>query len=204
MGLQLEISLDRDIRELDQFFDDIKFKAVTTAARQALNRTATRTKSLAIKEIRQRRKLKLKDVKGFIQTRKAKGNDIAKLEARVDFLGVPLPLILFILGQKTPKVHTTANPRRRTRRFEIVKGQKKAKRGLFIQKAQRGKSRYQVFRRTDKNNKSEGFKMQSAPSIAELLRSRANMLRRIENHAIAILQREYDTALKHQLSNIRF
>ena len=204
MGLVLEISLDRDIREIEQFFDDVKFKAVTIAARQALNRTADRTKSFALKEIRRRRKLKLKDAKGFVKVRKARGRDIAKLEARVDFLGIPLPLILFILGQKTPKTQTLPNPQRRSRRFEIAKGDKKAKAGLFVQKAKRGKQRFQVFRRGDKSDVSQGFKKQAAPSIAELLRAKSNILRKIENNAIAILAREYDNALANQLRTIRF
>jgi len=186
MGIVLEISLDREIREIEAFFDSVKFEAVTKSARQALNRTATRTRSLAIKEIRKQRKVKLEDLKGskkkgkqgFVRIKKARGRNIAQLEARVDFLGVPLPLILFIIGQKTPMTQRQPNRSRRPRRFEIVKGDKRAKKGLFIEKAKRGSKRYQVFRRSDPKNKSEGFKMQTAPSLAELLRSKTSMMRR--------------------------
>lgn len=209
MSLNLEISLDRDINQINDFFTDLKFKVITTAARQGLNKAATRTRSFAIKELRKRRKAKLSDLKGsknkrgFVTMSKAKGSNLAKLEARVNFSGVPLPLILFILGQKTPKRQLLSNTRRRSRRFEIVKGKKKAKAGLFVQKAKSGDRRFQVFRRTDPSDKSKGFRMQSAPSIAELLRRKSNLLRKIENSAIALMQLEYDRALKFQLSKLK-
>lgn len=203
MGIILDISLDRDIKEIDAFFDDLKFKAVTLAARQGLNRAARNIKAVANKEIRKRRKMKLKDVKSRIDITKATGLNIANLEARVDFSGAPLPMILFILGQKTPKTQKLKNVRRKSRRFEVVKGQKKKKKGLFIQKAKRGKRQFQVFRRGDPSDKSRGFRMQSAPSIAELLRKKSNILRRIENIGIAIMQKEYDRALALQLSKLK-
>lgn len=203
MSLNLEISLDKDIREINQFITDLKFKAITTSARQAINKTVKATKSNALKELRKRRKVKLKDLKSFVKTRNAKGSNIAKLEGRVLFSGLPLPLILFILGSKTPKKQTLPNARRRSRRFEIVKGKKQAKEGLFVQKANRGGRQYQVFRRADPNDRSKGFKAQSAPSVAQTLRNKQNILRKIENAAIARLQREYDTALRFNLSKLK-
>ena len=203
MGLNIDISLDKDIREIDEFFNDLRFKAVTLAARQGLNRAGERVRTFSNREIRKRRNLKLKDVKQRIKLRRARGMDITKLQAKVLFLGVPLPLILFLLGQKSPKAQRLPNPRRRSRRFEIVKGQKKAKPGLFVQKAERGKLRFQVFRRKDPSNREEGFAVQTAPSIAEILRSKSNILRKIENNAIALMQIEYDRALKFQLSKLK-
>lgn len=203
MGLQLEISLDKTIREIDLFFDDLKFKAITLSARQALNRTATRVRSFSNKEIRKRRKLQLKEVKKRITISKAKGVNLAALQAKIRFSGMPLPMILFILGQKTPKKQTLPNPRRKSRRFEIIKGQKKSKKGLFIQRAQRGRMQFQVFRRKDPNDKSKGFRLQSVPSIAEVLRKKSNLLRRIENRGGRILETEYDRALAFQLQKLR-
>lgn len=210
MGLQLEISLDKDIREIDAFLDNVKFRAVTKSARQGINRAAERTRSQAIKEIRRRRKLKLKDLKGnkkqkgFVTVNKAKGSDLVKLEARVNFSGIPLPLILFLVGQKTPKAQTQPNRRRKSRQFEIMKGKRTRKKGLFVQKAEKGGRRFQVFRREHPTDRSRGFKMQSAPSVAELLRSKTNLLRKIENSAIALMQIEYDRALAFNLSKIKF
>lgn len=203
MGLQLEISLNKTIREIDLFFDDLKFKAITLSARQALNRTATRVRSFSNKEIRKRRKLQLKEVKKRITISKAKGVNLAALQAKIRFSGMPLPMILFILGQKTPKKQTLPNPRRKSRRFEIIKGQKKSKKGLFIQRAQRGRMQFQVFRRKDPNDKSKGFRLQSVPSIAEVLRKKSNLLRRIENRGGRILETEYDRALAFQLQKLR-
>lgn len=203
MGLNIEISLDKDIRELDQFMTDLKFKVITKSARQALNRTATDTKSNAIIQIQKRRAIKKKDAKGFVNTSRAKGMDLFKLEARVNFSGVPLPMILFILGTKTPRRQLQKNSRRKSRKFEVVKGRKSAKKGLFIQKAKSGKRQYQVFRRADPNDKTKGFKMQSAPSIAEFLRNKQNIMRKIENHAIDKLQLNYDNVLVHNLKTLR-
>ena len=211
MGLNLEISLDKDIREIDKFFDDIKFKAITKSARQGINRAAERTRSLAIREIRKRRKLKLQDLKGskkkgkkgFVTVNKARGNDLFKLEARVNFSGIKLPMILFIVGQATPKPQRLPNPRRRSRKFEIKQGQKKQKKGLFVQKAKEGSMRFQVFRRADPSDKAEGFKLQTAPSVANMLRAKSNLLRKIENNAIALMQTEYDRALRFNLRNIK-
>lgn len=211
MGLNIEISLDKDIREIDKFFNDLKFNAITKSARQGLNRAAERTRSFAIRELRKRRKVKLQDLKGskkkgkrgFVTVRKAKGSNLFGLEARVNFSGIPLPLILFIVGQATPKAQRAPNPRRRSRKFEIQQGQKKEKKGLFVQKAKRGSRRFQVFRRTDPSDKTKGFKAQSAPSVAHILRSKSNILRKVENNAIALMQKEYDRALRFNLKNIR-
>lgn len=203
MGLQIEISLDKDIREIDAFFDDLKFRAITTAARQGLNRAAERIRTLANKEIRKRRNMGLAEVKKRIRIKRAKGANIAALEARVDFSGLPLPMILFIIGSKKPKTQKLSNVRRKSRRFEIQKGQRKSKAGLFVQKANRGKRQFQVFRRKDPSDKSKGFIAQSAPSIANFLRQKTNIMRKIENSAIALVQKEYDQALRFQLSMLR-
>ena len=211
MGLNLTISLDKDIRQIDAFFDDLKFKAITQSARQGLNRAAERTRSAAIKEIRKRRKLKLQDLKGskkknkmgFVTLRKARGSNIAELEARINFSGIPLPLILFIVGQRTPKRQTKANRLRKPRRFEIVQGKRTEKKGLFVQKANRGGFSNQVFRRRDPSDRSKGMVAQSAPSVAELLRTKSNVMRKIENGAIALMQKEYDRALAFNLSKLK-
>ena len=210
MGLQLEISLDKDIKAINGFFTDLKFKAVTISARQALNRAAMRTRSLTIKEIRKRRNVKLRDLKGgkgrkgFVTVRKAKGMNLATLEARVNFSSVPLPMILFILGTDTPKAQTLPNSERTSRHFEIVKGKKKAKAGLFIEKAKHGDRSFQVFRRGNPNDPSKGFKLQTVPSIAAMLIRKTSLLRKIENRALAIMQTEYDRALKFNLSKLKF
>jgi hypothetical protein len=203
MPLDLEISLDHDIKQINGFFSDLKFRALTTAARQALNKTVTATRSNALKELRKRRKAKLKDLKSFVRIKRASGGNIAELEARVDFAGVPLPMILFLVGQKSPKRQTLPNRRRKPRKFEIVTGQRKEKAGLFVEKAKRGGRKFRVFRRADPNDRSKGFKAQSTPSIAATLRKKKNMLRRIENHAIARLQKEFDSALRNQLSKLK-
>lgn len=203
MALTLDISLDKDIKEINAFFDDLKFKAITVAARQGLNRTARGVRSDALKEVRKRRNLKLKDAKDFVRISKAKGTNITTLEASVKFSGVPLPLILFLIGQKTPKIQTKPNPRRRSRSVSIVKGRRSKRPGIFVQKAERGRRRYQVFRRKDPSDKSKGFVKQSAPSIASFLQQKANILRKIENSAIARLQRDYDAALANQLRKLK-
>lgn len=204
MGLQLTISLDKTIQEIDGFFDELKFKAITIAARQGINRAAKRTRSMAIKELRKRRKAKLSEFKkGFVTMKSAKGMNIARLEAQVRFSGVPLPLIFFILGDKKPKVQTVRNARRRSRRFEIIKGRKSTRAGLFVQKAKRGRQRYQVFRRTDPSDKSKGFKSQSTPSVAHILRSKRALLNKIENRALRLMQVEVSRALAFQLSKLK-
>ena len=211
MGLRLTISLDKDIRELNQFFSDLKFKAITKSARQGLNRAATRTRTFAAKEMRKRLKILARDLKGskvrgkkgFITVNKAKGNNIAALEARVNFSGIPLPLILFIVGDKTPEVQKVGNANRSTREFEIKKGSKAKRKGLFIQKAKSGGERYLVFRRKDKLKKSKGFAAQSAPSVAEMLRKKTALMRKIERRAMDLLQKEYNRALAHNLSKIK-
>lgn len=204
MGLILEINLDKDIKEIDAFFDNLKFKAVTTAARQGLNRAATRVRTVAMKEIRQRRNLKLKDTKKRISIKKAKGSNLAQLEARINFSGIPLPLILFIVGKPKPVTQKRANPDRKPRSFTVIKGQTKKRRGLFVEKASRGKLRFRVFRRSDPSKISAGFKVQAVASIAQLLRTNGNMIRRIENQALTLLQIEYNRALKFQLLNLKF
>lgn len=212
MGLILEISLDKSIREIDAFFNDLKFRAVVLAARQALNRSAKSIRSNAIKRIRKHRNLKLQDLKGskkkgkkgFVTIQRARGTELAKLEARVNFSSMPLPLILFLVGQNTPKsFKNIPNVKRASRNIKIRKGQAEKRPGLFVQKAQHGSRRYQLFRRADPSNVSAGFKLQTAPSIAELLRSKSGLLRRIENTGIKIMEREFDAALKFQLSKLK-
>lgn len=211
MGLNLSISLDKDIREINMFLDDIKFQAVVKSARQGVNRAATRTQSFAIRELRKRRKLKLQDLKGskkkgkrgFVTVSKARGSSLFGIEASVNFSGIPLPMILFIIGKASPRKQTRPNARRTPRKFEIVQGQKREKKGLFVQKAKHGSQRFQVFRRRDPSDRTQGMKAQSAPSIAQLLSSKRNLLIKIENNAIALLQKEYDRALRFNLSTIK-
>ena len=204
MGLQLEISLDRDIREIDAFLDELKFRALTLAARQALNRSAVDIRAFANKQIRKRQNLKLGDIKKRVRIIRARGMNIAQLEARVNFSGIPLPMILFIVGQKSPKAQTQPNPRRRSRSFQIVKGQKKKKPGLFIAPAQRGGRQFQVFRRKDPSDVTQGMRMQSIPSIAHFLRSNTALLNAIERKALGIMQRNYSRALQNQMSKLKF
>ena len=203
MGLNLEISLDKDINQINAFFSDLKFKAITKAARQALNRTATSTQSKAIQEIRERRKAKRKDIKGFVTRDLARGNNISKLEARVNFSGFSLPLILFIVGRKTPRHQTQPNSKRRARSFEIIKGQRKKKPGLFIEKAARGKRRFEVFRRGDPSDRSKGFRTQSAPSVAHLMRSKSDLINKIQSHALDTMQKTFASALKNELGKLK-
>ena len=96
MGLKIEISLDKTIQEIDLFFDNLKFRAITLAAKQAINRTAGRLQTFSNKEIRKRRKLQLKEIKKRIFISKAKGVNLAALQAKIKFSGMPLPMILFI------------------------------------------------------------------------------------------------------------
>ena len=203
MGFNIEISLDKDIRQIKGFFDDLKFKAVTTAARQGINKAGASIVSLGKKEFRKNKNLKLKDLKRKIFFRRAKGSNIAKLEGIVKFSGVPLPMILFIVGTKKPKIQTASNTKRKSRKFQLKKGVKTARPGLFVQKASRGREQFRVFRRVDPNDKSKGFKVQSVPSVAAFLRKKFNVMRRIENSAIALLQKEYDRALAFQLSKLK-
>lgn len=209
--IQIEISLDRDIREMDAFFDNLKFKAVKTAARQALNKAAMSTRSKAVAELLKRKRLKKKDLigskrdgtTGFVRVKKAKGDNLHELHSKVLFSGMPLPLILSLLGQKTPKIHRVAPSKRKPRKFEINRGQKKSKPGLFVQKADRGQRKFAVYRRKDPNDRSKGFVAQSSPSVAEYLRKRMNILRGLENTGIANLQKEYDRALANQLRQLK-
>lgn len=210
MGLILEISLDRDIKHLEKFFTDLRFKAITTAARQGINKAADSTRSMAIKEIQKKRNIALKDLKGgkgrrgFVTVKKARGKNLASLEASVDFSGRVIPMIFLIVGRKTPKSFRIPNSRRKSRTFEIVKGARSTKKGLFIQKAARGQRRFEVFRRADPKDRSKGFRTQSLPSVVHLLRSQADAIRRIENASLNFLQKEYNIALTLQLSKLKF
>lgn len=201
MGLNIEISLERDIREMDEFFDDLKFKVITAAARQGINKTVDSLGAFSTKEVLKLRKTrKVGDIRKRIFRRKAKGSDIAKLEGRLVFTNIPLPLILFIEGTARPKVFRgkgKGNTNRAKRSFSIKKGQSKEKKGVFVQKAKRGKMQFQVFRRSDPSDKSKGFKKQSIPSLAQVLRRKSNLLRKIESRAIDVLQKEFDQALKN-------
>lgn len=203
MTIKIELSLEKDIKNLDEFFSDVKFKAITLATRQALNRTARDVKVSAVKELRKRQKLKLKEVNQRVKQQKARGSNIATLESSIEFSGIPLPLILFIVGRKEPIKHTRPNRSRKSRKFELRKGNKKSKPGLFVEKAKRGRLRYQVFRRRGPNDKSKGFVKQSAPSIAHFLQSKRNILTKIENNGIAIMQQEFDRAIKLQLDKLK-
>lgn len=211
LGLQLEISLDKDIRELDLFFSDLKFKAVTRAAKKALNKAVVSTQSIAIKEIQKRRKLQLQQLKGskkkdidsLVFHKKAFGMTLSKLEARVFFSGRPLPMILFIIGKPTPRVQTKKNANRQSRQFQIQTGQTKSKPGLFVQKSKHDDGRYQVFRRRDPSDRSKGTRMQSVPSLAQLLKKDQGIFSVIKSKGLARLVKEYDRALKLELSKLK-
>ena len=202
MGIELSINLDKQIDQMDEFFDDLKFKAIVKGTRQGLNRAALSIRAKSNKNIRKHRKMKLSEIKRRIKIRKAQGSILSELEAEVKFSGMPIPMILFLIGSKTPKTQTLPNPRRRTRKFEIKQGNRKGKPGLFVQKSKRGGLRNQVFRREDPNDRTKGFKVQSIPSIAHFLQSKAGMVKRLENSAIKIVEQEFVRAVNFQLSKL--
>jgi len=122
------------------------------------------------------------------------------MDAAISFSGIPLPLIFFVSGQKTPR---KVGKRSRPLNIEIRKGNKKAKKGLYIAKAKHGSERYQVFRRVDKKKRSEGMVKQSAPSVAELLQKKRNIRSLFESRGALLLQKNFSRELDFQLSKLK-
>ena len=184
--------MEDSLKELDIFFTRLKTQAVTKATRKALNRTATQVRNYSVKRFTRERKLSPAALKRRIFLRKAKGNDLMRLQSQVIYTGIPLPLILFISGVKKPRRNTN-----RPRVFEIKKGDKKAKRGLFVAKAKHGKERYQVFRRKDPSS-STNKKMvkQATSSVVELFRQRV----RIQSSIKTVAKRQFKKNLNSQLT----
>jgi hypothetical protein len=194
---------------MDKFFNDLRVKAITLAARQGINRAGKRWRSYSMAKIRQRIKVKLKDIKGTTKRKgrvtfdKATGMNLGTMTGVLTFSRRPLPMILFIKGQAKPIKQTRPNRRRRPRKFEVGVGRKVAKRGLFVEKAKRGPLRYQVFRRVDPSDKTKGFKTQKVSSLAALMRNNKRLLSRIENRGKRLVQIEYRRALDFQLKKLK-
>lgn len=198
--MQLEIGLEKQIKEIDKFLTDVKFKALRKATKRALNRTATQVRTFSIKKIREERPLKATDVRKRIQIFRARGNNIANMDAVLAYSGIPLPLILFVTGQKTPR---TVTSRSRPLNIAIKKGSKKAKKGLYIAKAKHGKQRYQVFRRVDKKQRSAGMVKQSAPSIAQLLQKKRSIRNLLDSRASLLLQKNFTKEFAFELNKLK-
>lgn len=203
MGLDVRIDLGDEIRKTGFFFDHtIKDSVIVKSARQAINRAAQSMKSFSNRQIREERKLKLREIADKIRLKKAQGKELIDLEATVTFSGIPLPLILFVAGAKQPREQKGIPVGRRKRlKVEIKRGQKKTRQHLFIARAKRGEHRYQVFQRASSGKSA--LKMQSAPSIAEMLRTKRNIKDLLERHALTRLKAEFEAAYNFNMSKAK-
>lgn len=206
--MSLKISLDQKsinkvVMKLERFND----KAITTATRQAINKTVTKLQSLVIRRLLLMRKLKKGEVKKrFTSVRKARGNNINRMAGIVEIKGQTVSLIRFVKGSKSPRKQEGISIRkRRAIKVEVIPGRVTKVKGGFIAKGSGGKN--QLFRRIDnrlrkRENRQKGPIAKQSSAALSLLIQRAEVKAALIKFANRELTKQFEVALKNQLKRL--
>lgn len=191
----MEIEITTDIlNAVELFRDKLSQAKLKLAVQRAMNKTVVSIRGHALVEIRKRLNLKESTLrKQYVSIERAvgKGQTLGSLSAAVVFSGRPIPLLLFVKGNKNV-IEQKGIPvkRRRKLKVQVVPGKTVTLNGAFIQK---GPKSIQVFRR----NKRGGFVAQSVPGVAHTV-SRKGILYNIRRRA----NTRFRTALDQEISAI--
>jgi len=123
MGIKIEIT--DNFLEVGQAIEKIKSKALPISARQAINKTLSKTKTRVNKKIREKYRLKVSDVNKSLFVKKAFGTNLARMGGFVKVSGDPIGLRRFMKGSKSPPRPDAQGkaPKKRAKiKFEIRPG----------------------------------------------------------------------------------
>lgn len=200
MGLQIEISLGKDLKQLDTFLTDLKFKVITRGVRQGLNRAAKRGRTETRKTVRKSiYNLKLKQLAREINTTPARQRVLPDLESSIDISFNKISLRRFLTPAQLNRSQKGIKVKKRKRlRVRISPGRTSTLKKAFIAKGRN--NNIQVFRRRTK--KSLPIVVQKVPSIAKQLDKKPSVFKSLLARIQAIQIKEVDRAIAFQLSKL--
>lgn len=199
MGINVNISLEKDLNEIKVFLDEFRTKALVNATRKSFNRTVSTLRTRSNKEVREHRKLKAGEInRRFFRVMKARGSRLDRLEASLDISGDPISLIRFVKGDKNPRNQKGIKvKKRKPLKVEVKPGRRVQLKSAFIAKGSGGKN--QIFRR--RTGKRNPIVKQSVPALSTLF-SRDRFRAPLEAFANAKLSQEFERTFEFELDRL--
>lgn len=142
----MQITLEHELKNVSVFLDEMRQRALINAARMSMNRAIVGVAGRANTMIREQRKLKASVVRQNFKVSRAKGNNLATMQASLSISGKPMSMIHFVLGKQAPRNQKGIKVAKRKRlQFEVRPGKVFTIKSAFIA---RGKnSNYHVFQK---------------------------------------------------------
>lgn len=132
------IDLQWNGKDLDALRKALSDRVVARALRKAGRDAARDMRSTASKRIRQRKRLKVKEVRAALVVRTAKGRVIDGMEWAIDVRGKPVPLSKYPHRQTKKGVSVTVNRGKRTLiKSAFVATMRSGHKGVFIRRGAR-------------------------------------------------------------------
>lgn len=194
----IEIDISSTFKLLEKEFSKLSRSQIQQVTKRAVNKTLTRTRSFASKQIRTKLNLKQKTLFGkHIDRFKAQGMNS---EGSLTFKSRPLSLVNFKTGrgQGVPSQVGKSMSQRSKVNIKYRKGTTTKVKGGFIAKGKGGN--VHVFKRASKNNKSY-IKVQAGPSVAEFMREN-NIINPVKTAATSFLIKEVSNSMRLEFSRI--
>ena len=164
ISMSIDFDISHNLHALEEYFDDIKTKAVLSGSRSAINKTLVNTRKWLVKMLAREYKLRPSGLSRAklrgkrMRMSKASGARLEQLVGEIKFSVSPESLLQFVTGSKEKiRQKGIKISKRRKLKAEIRPGRKIVLKKAFIQQV-RSKA---VFRR----GKKDGFYLQAAPSI---------------------------------------
>ena len=199
--MSLDINILHSFEQIPKMLDDFKLRQATQGARRAINRALVGGRKESTSLLHERIRMKKGQIKKEnIAIQKAKGGSLASLEGIVSYNTKGLPMLLFVVGKKTPRSQKGVPVRRRRKlKVEVTRGNRRTHPKAFIAKTQ-GKNR--VFRRPNKGTNSKLYR-QHVPSISHFFNTKAKIKEKTLAHMRDRFEREFSRELEVRLNRLR-
>lgn len=185
--MALKINIETNFPHLQTLMNDIGDRDITNAARAALNSATRRGRQQGSNMIRKRINLKATEIKKRIKFTKASGGVLRNLEASLTFSGIPISMVHFIVGKKTPIDQKGVPVKKRRKLKARIRGNKKIMlSGAFIQKMQSK----QVFRHKGSSRRARKLSTKSLAKIIMEAQIRENLDKIVEKRFSREFQRQ--------------
>lgn len=149
--MSIDITATSEIKKIEIVLDKIRLKALTKATRRSLNKVMREMAKNDVPDaIRKQRNIKKSRIKKrFLEKFKARGSNLANLEARIQISKKAVPLIEYVKGKREPRSQKGISIRKRKKvRVAIQKGKSTVVSKGFLARVKNNK--VHVFRHTSR------------------------------------------------------
>ena len=195
---KLEITIE-NFEKIPVFLDKFTDKALVTAVRRAQNVALRKLVTRTSRVIRQKRKLKAKEIKDrFFKIKKAKGNMLSNLEASLTVDNRSVSLIRHVVGKKEGRSQRGIPvSKRKPVRVEITPGKRIKLKTAFIAKGRN--NRNHVFRRRQQG--PNPIVKQSAPALSKIV-AESKVRRKLNRFAQNEFTKEFERVFELELQKL--